>query len=232
MYNKSNVPCGFYVYAYIRQHSSKTAKAGTPYYIGKGTGSRAWGKHTFPIPNNYTVIVVLESNLTEIGAFALERRMIRWHGRKDTGTGILTNKTDGGDGVSGYTHTAAAKRKISEKMLGISKSKDAILKSVSARKLNNKPNKNIGKSRSDELKLRMSIIMSGRTQSAAHKAALSKVRKGKPQSAELIAKRSAAMKGKAQQLVTCPHCNKTGGLSGMKRYHFNNCKHNNDNTQI
>ena len=27
-----------------------------------------------------------------------------------------------------------------------------------------------------------------------------------------------------QKKVTCPHCNKTGGASNMKVYHFNNCK--------
>jgi hypothetical protein len=26
-----------------------------------------------------------------------------------------------------------------------------------------------------------------------------------------------------QKLITCPHCDKTGGISNMKRYHFNNC---------
>lgn len=26
-----------------------------------------------------------------------------------------------------------------------------------------------------------------------------------------------------QQLVVCPHCGKTGGVSNMKRYHFDNC---------
>lgn len=26
-----------------------------------------------------------------------------------------------------------------------------------------------------------------------------------------------------QELVTCPHCGKTGGISNMKRYHFDNC---------
>jgi len=26
-----------------------------------------------------------------------------------------------------------------------------------------------------------------------------------------------------QQLVGCPHCGKTGGVSNMKRYHFDNC---------
>lgn len=37
----------YYVYAYIRSKDSDTAKAGTPYYIGKGKHKRAFSKaHT------------------------------------------------------------------------------------------------------------------------------------------------------------------------------------------
>lgn len=104
----------FYVYAYLRYD-------GTPYYIGKGKDKRAWKKNQkekhIP-PTNQKNIVILESNLTELGALALERRMIRWYGRKDNGTGILRNLTDGGEGHSGFIKPEETKNKISKSMSG------------------------------------------------------------------------------------------------------------------
>lgn len=117
MARKKHYIADYYVYAYIR------TKNNTPYYIGKGSKNRCAVKHAgVTVPKDKTKIVFLETNLTEIGAYALERRYIRWYGRKDRQNGILLNRTDGGDGqtgqLKGIPRSAEVKQKISLSKIG------------------------------------------------------------------------------------------------------------------
>lgn len=49
--------------------------------------------------------------------------------------------------------------------------------------------------------------------------------KGKPKTEAHRKKIGDAQRGVPHEIVTCPHCGASGGISAMKRWHFNNCKH-------
>lgn len=110
----------FYVYAYLRGASSTSGERLTPYYIGMGQGNRAFVNHRNGGKGVYTpidrsLIIIVETNLTKVGACAIERRLIRWYGRKDIATGILHNRTSGGetgDYHSGRTRSEETKQKM------------------------------------------------------------------------------------------------------------------------
>ena len=97
----------FYTYAYLRED-------GSPYYIGKGKGRRLYSTNRrFKPPKDKSRIIFLKKNLTEQDAFKHERYMIAVFGRKDLSTGILHNRTDGGEGSSGNIKSDETKEKIS-----------------------------------------------------------------------------------------------------------------------
>jgi len=189
----------FYVYLYLRED-------GTPYYAGKGCGNRAFIEHRINgkgvhTPKDKSRIVFPETNLTEVGAFALERRMIRWYGRKDLGTGILHNRTDGGEGSSGLVLLDSTKQKIREA--------------------------NLGKKHSNKTKQKMADARSGKPigpLTIDHRQKISNKLRGRVQTEEEKQARRLANLGKVQEKITCPHCGKEGGTGNMKRYHFDKCK--------
>jgi hypothetical protein len=89
-------------------------------------------------------------------------------------------------------------------------------------------NPNFGKTPSEKTKNKLSIAMSGENNPNFGKQAWNKGKtphnKGKPNSDKTRAKISKSLTGKTQTKIICPHCNKTGGNTAMKRYHFDNCK--------
>jgi hypothetical protein len=106
----------FYTYLWLRED-------GTPYYAGKGSLKRAFSKqHRFPPPREKDC-VLLQAFPNEDTAFAAEKFLISFYGRKDLGAGCLRNFTDGGEGASGrshrgWRHTAEARNKIRESLRG------------------------------------------------------------------------------------------------------------------
>ena len=121
----------FYVYVHIRLDNN------TVFYVGKGTGKRAYDPYRNLHHDNicdacgYEVVKIKE-NLTESQAYRLENKMIKYYVHT-LGYGIdiegyddydhklphLTNKDWGGiGGKSGVQHTEEHNKKISEAMKG------------------------------------------------------------------------------------------------------------------
>jgi hypothetical protein len=133
------------------------------------------------------------------------------------------------------------RQKMSEAKKGVPKSPEHRLKISEAKTGEN--HHMFGKEHSDETKLKMSEAkqnMSDETRqkmseaklgvpkSDEHRQKISEANKGKEHTNETKQKMSEAKLGVPQgpqERVQCPHCGKIGGISAMKRYHFDNCKY-------
>jgi hypothetical protein len=152
-------PNRFYTYAYLREDR-------TPYYIGKGCKKRVYYKYKNDIkpPEDKSRIIFLKDNLTEEEAFKHEIYMISVFGRKDLGTGILHNRTDGGDGSSNMSEETKQKLREARKrqkhpFLGKSHSEESRKKMSEVKSGKNHPN--YGKSPSKETRRKQSESMKG-----------------------------------------------------------------------
>ena len=109
---------GNFVYCYLRVD-------GSPYYVGiASTSARPTQKHRtnrggVQVPRDRARIRVMRSGLTREEACEWEMFYIKHYGRKDIGTGILRNQTDGGDnGGLGYRHSEEHKAHMSTVLTG------------------------------------------------------------------------------------------------------------------
>jgi hypothetical protein len=234
----------YYVYVYIRDD-------GTPYYIGKGKGRRAYAPHkkNIAVPKDKSKILFMETNLSEVGALALERRYIEWYGRKCDGSGILRNIGDGGEGHSGRVISEETKRKQSNTMKLkahwrgkplLEATKKKISDSKKGIKLTDEHKQNISDASKGRVftpetreKLRQANLGisrrgSGFKLSEETKSKMSASKKGVglgvPMKEATKIKIGLAHKGKPIKQLICPHCNAVGYGLVMMRWHFNNCK--------
>jgi hypothetical protein len=160
------VPKDFYVYLHRR------ATDGRVFYVGKGSGVRAWSKdkrsqHWISVVKKHGITVeIFIEGLQEWAAFEFESDLISMYGRQN-----LCNMTDGGEGISGMSHSDASKKLISIKNSGKAKTSQHRQKLSQALK---------GRKISEE-------VLSerfGRKFTDEHKAAISKAHKGRAKSAK------------------------------------------------
>jgi hypothetical protein len=175
----------YYTYAYLRKDK-------TPYYIGKGKGRRAYCKRRDCInpPRDKNLILILKRGLSESESFKHEVYMIAVLGRKDKGTGILRNRTNGGEGASGTIPGEATRQKMSKARKGKPRSEETkrkigeghrgrILSEESRKKIGDG---NRGKVISTETRKKMSETSKGREITRQHRDRISAALTGKKKS--------------------------------------------------
>lgn len=217
----------FYVYAWLRP-------CGAPFYIGKGLGRRAQTmKRHNPMFMRIVAkirrgggvprVVRWQDGLLEADAFRLECAYIKLFGRRDNGTGVLANMTDGGEGGAGHAKTEDAKRRIRLSNLGQKRTPESCEKIGAAKRgitLTDEHRAKIAKSTAISLsrsevrsKISASLIGNRRRAGVPHtdetKAILSALHTGKVNSLSARAKMSE------KNRLIGPRSNNTSGYKGV-----------------
>ena len=117
----------YYTYCYLGLDKK-------PYYIGKGSGDRAYVRHAHCDLPDRERIIILKRDLSEEEAFKHEIYMIDVFGLKVDG-GLLLNRSRGGGRNAGWTHTDEAKKAIGDKNRGRAPLRSAIEKSAQQRQI-------------------------------------------------------------------------------------------------
>jgi hypothetical protein len=196
----------YYVYGHYTEDTNEL------FYVGKGKGDRhkqLSNKRRNLLWQNITKkhgvkVEILYENLTEEEAFKIEIDLIKKYGRRDLGTGILANLTDGGEGSSGVKTvgrplTESEKEHLSKLLKGKKKPPrtEEHSKKISKAKMGIK----IG-SFTEEHRKKLSAAKKGKTLSKEHRKKLSAAKKGKvrgPHSEEHRKKISESHKRKKQE---------------------------------
>lgn len=185
----------FYAYMYLRTD-------GTPFYIGKGSGKRAYRRDRNHYPPKTRSLILVMPRANEAEAFATEIELIRNWGRKNAGTGCLHNLTDGGENPpsnKGIPKSDNFRRLLVERnkgnkwavgtqnRLGIPHTAASKAKLSVAGK---------GRTHTPETRIKLRNIHLGKPKTAEHKEKLRQASTGKTPSAETKAKMSVAQKAR------------------------------------
>jgi len=178
-----------YTYAYLREDR-------TPYYIGRGTGRRAFkNHHHISVPPRDRVLF-LKTDLTFAESVDHERYMIAVLGRKDLGTGILRNLTDGGEGAQNLS--PETRQKISEANLGRPLSEEHKARiSEAARNMSDETKVKIAeasRNRSPETRAKLSAAGKARRLTPEHRAKIAEAARNA--SSEVKLRKVASKRGK------------------------------------
>jgi len=159
--NRGETAMEFYTYTYLRTDRS-------PYYVGKGKNGRVYVFSSGHWPPKDRSRILIQYWPDEATAFAYEMYQIDFWGRKDLGTGILRNLTDGGEGNSGGKSCLGTKR-------------TAEFKKAQSERFKGEKNPNFGKKTSAITRSKMSDSHRGKknwaygiVRSKSHRANLSK----------------------------------------------------------